>query len=377
MSIQLRVDRRQYDYTSQSTNRFSLTRRSESEDCTQENEIMMHRFVVFMSLLTWLPLNNSIHANDPSRQELDPEQISSIFDFVLEQLNSRSVARARVPAVLQSDWHLDLAKALDPTRHYFLEEDLTYFKELEIRIPRGTMDFEFAKAVQKRLVQRVASVEVIADRWLTEPHDFTLNEFMDLEYEGFAADSDDLSERWRKRIKLELLGEKLSGVLNETSPQGIGRRYRVTFERHRLRNNEDLVSHYIDVLLKRIEPHATYMGPDEMTDYNVSKIRGYSIGLRMEDVNGEKQIIGVRSSVEEFVGPETTSQVIGMRLVAVRTETAEVLFCENNERYSVRSLNGLRPDHRELGDAQWVTLELRDPYSRRRLDVQWPRRRDL
>ena len=66
----------------------------------------VHFFAYFVLL--------SVNSCFRTSQSQDPEEMPVVCTDILEVLKSRFCEPARVAAVLQSDWHNDLATTLDP-----------------------------------------------------------------------------------------------------------------------------------------------------------------------------------------------------------------------------------------------------------------------
>ena len=117
-------------------------------------------------------------------------------------------------------------RSLDPMKLYFNQSDVDEFKQkkdqLAGQIREG--DISFAYHVYNRFLQRVDErLEVIKEMIDTE-HDFTVEEYLitDRDEMSYAQNGDEARDRWRKRIKYDLLMLKADTAFDE-DPQGIAR----------------------------------------------------------------------------------------------------------------------------------------------------------
>lgn len=160
-----------------------------------------------MAVLSALFFSAALKAGEEDLTVFTLEDCSYVCAFVESKIRAEFVDLHRAQEVFESNWHLGFLVTLDPTRHYFLQVDLDEFRKVGYK---AGIRHSFARSVHERLKQRIVEATERAEYWLRQTHDFTLDEEVLREYDAFAADKDDCDERWRKRIKLELLTEKLN-----------------------------------------------------------------------------------------------------------------------------------------------------------------------
>ena len=103
---------------------------------------------------------------------------------------------------------------LDPAKLYFLKSDIEEFKkdesDLDDQLHDG--DLDFAYKVYERFTQRVEERQKLIDELVNGKHDFTAKESLDTDYDklDYASNQDEVRERWRKRIKFDLLMQKVA-----------------------------------------------------------------------------------------------------------------------------------------------------------------------
>ena len=114
-------------------------------------------------------------------------------------------------------------EALDPMKLFFLASDVDrlsrYESSIDELVASGNIQiaYDIFNVFLERVDQRLAEVEQIID----EEHDFTLDEQLETDIDAieFPKDEADARERWRKRIKYELLVRKTDDM---TLDEGTG-----------------------------------------------------------------------------------------------------------------------------------------------------------
>lgn len=104
----------------------------------------------------------------------------------------------------------DFIDVLDPTKRYFLEEDIMEFEKYKFQLDDQikNTDISFFNLVYNRLMTRMEKAKAIYEEVLSVPFDYTVKESINIEYEEelFAASRLELKERWRKQLKYATLG---------------------------------------------------------------------------------------------------------------------------------------------------------------------------
>ena len=179
---------------------------------------------------------------------------------------------------------------LDPQKLYFQKGDIAKFEPLRTKLDDQVKDgnVQFAYDVFELYKQRIAEQTEVAHKWIDADHDFTVDEVIETDGKKLAwcETKEELNERWRKRIKYDLLQFKLDGQTPEESKKRLHSRYR---------NNNSLISKYdtgeeLEVYLTSLancfDPHSTYMSPYTWEDFEIQmklSLDGIGAALRSED----------------------------------------------------------------------------------------------
>ena len=183
-------------------------------------------------------------------------------------------------------------KSLDPMKLYFYEGDVARFTtrrhELDDFIRRGNIDFAYDvfRTLLARIDERVANV----DELLKVEHDFTVDEELvtDADSLSYPQDAAEAYERWRHRIKYDLLVKRSEETSNEEAIEQLTRRYHSFAKRMRQTKNEELLEMYLTALTTGYDPHTTYMAPSTLENFRISmrlNLEGIGAALQYDDGN--------------------------------------------------------------------------------------------
>ena len=118
------------------------------------------------------------------------------------------MAKPKINDAIAEKWCRNFIEDLDPQKYYFEKADVDEFlaqaTTLDDKIKEGDLDFpKLVFAIPQRCNERLATVKEL----LTAKPDFTADESIvdDPEKIDYPADAEEAQERWRKRIKFDLL----------------------------------------------------------------------------------------------------------------------------------------------------------------------------
>ncbi|MCA9098629.1 MAG: PDZ domain-containing protein, partial [Planctomycetaceae bacterium] len=245
------------------------------------------------------------------------QQISSADDA--DQETARLVAkmipqfhlnRQSVDDKVSSQLLDEFLQDLDPQKLYFLDEDIRKFEpfrtELDDMLKSG--DVHFAYLVFEKYKERLKAQMEVAHHWIDQDHDFTKEEFIETDGDklAWAKTQEELNnDRWRKRIKYELLqyrldddfGKEPDADEDKTSLDSKPRTMEEARERlhKRYRNTELAIGQYsegeeLEIFLTAFtqcfDPHSTYMSPFSWKDFEIQmrlSLEGIGAALRSDD----------------------------------------------------------------------------------------------
>jgi carboxyl-terminal processing protease len=239
-----------------------------------------------------------------------------ITQMVCQYLNKVHLARPPLNDELSKRLFKRFFKTLDPTKVYFMKKDLEDFAEFETQLDdqlrRG--DIDFAYKVYARFMKRAGERAKLVEELLASPMDFSVKESMDTDYDkmDYAANDEELRERWRKRVKFDLLMQKIgSKTVNdpeskkndldknkakqeETKPltdaeakEKVLQRYAGLVKRFKQLDSNDLLELYLTDLTTCADPHSSYMSPSTLEDFDIAmRLQLEGIGALLRSENG-------------------------------------------------------------------------------------------
>ncbi|MCA9064754.1 MAG: PDZ domain-containing protein, partial [Planctomycetaceae bacterium] len=184
-------------------------------------------------------------------------------------------------------------EAWDPQKMYFLQSDIDEFNvyrdRLDDLIKAGNI--EFATVVfnrfRQRLQERMPQIEALIDA----DHDFTANEEMirDADEIPWAANDAELQERWRKRIKYDLLLLRMDKNLKLTPAEQLHRRFHTNEVFVNQTEPHEVLELFLSSMTTCLDPHSSYMSPQTVRDFQIRmslQLQGIGARLRYDDAGG-------------------------------------------------------------------------------------------
>jgi carboxyl-terminal processing protease len=252
-------------------------------------------FRVKSAAITLIALVGLLLPSVPLTAEPVPgKQDRLVVQMVCELLHRAHLTRPEISDDLSRRLFQRFIKDLDPSKGYFLKSDIEEFKkfetELDDMIQEG--DLGFAYKVYGRLVTRIGERLKLIEELIKAPQDFTVKEFLDTDFDkiDYAKDENDLRERWRKRIKFDLLLHRLGSkpVSDAEARQKVQARYRSLLKRWQQLDNYELMELFLSDLTASIDPHSSYMAPPTLDDFDIAmRLHLEGIGALLRSENGQ------------------------------------------------------------------------------------------
>ncbi len=208
-----------------------------------------------------------------------------------------------------------LLSDLDPMKLYFLKSDIDELTNYQTKLDELTLagNTEFAHVAfdlyLKRLDERIAYAQQLID----SDFDFSTDESIvtDAKELEWATSLDEINDRWRKRIKYDVLSLKLDSDSDKTAegtaaPPGapaipretekansieeirdrLHKRYKNIGLTARQTEPSEQLEIYLSALTHSFDPHSSYMSPNTLEDFQISmelQLEGIGAELRSED----------------------------------------------------------------------------------------------
>jgi carboxyl-terminal processing protease len=228
-------------------------------------------------------------------------------------------------------------KTLDPGKLYFMQADIDEFQQRRSELDDllRTGDISFGYTVFNRYLQRLGERLPVIDELIDETHDFTVKEEMvtDPDMLTYARTAAESRDRWRKRIKFELLVLKGDKVEDKEARDRLKRRYSSYSKRMNQTDSDELLEMYLTAFTSSLDPHTTYMSPNSLQNFMIQmslQLEGIGAALQMTDgyTVVSKVIPGGAAEKDGRLKPEDRVVSVGQ---GVDGEMVEVLDMKLND----------------------------------------------
>ena len=193
-------------------------------------------------------------------------------------------------------WFDAFFEALDPMKVYFLQSDIDGFMakrdSLDDLVKRG--DVTFAYEVLGRFLQRVDQRLPLVERLIDTSHDFTKEESLvvDREATQWAKSEAEAEDIWRRRIKYDLLVQKMEETPLEEAKDKLHRRYRSFAKRMHQMTADELLETYLSSLTSSFDPHTSFMSPGTLENFEIQmRLELDGIGAQLKSEDGYTTIV--------------------------------------------------------------------------------------
>ncbi len=213
-----------------------------------------------------------------------------IAKVVAKYLNDEHLSKQKVDDGMSERAFKSFFKSLDPLKLYFTAADIAEFskdeKQLDDMILKGEVSFAFN--VYQRYLQRVDERLKTAQALLEQPHDFTVDEefVTDGKKIDWAKNDAEINDRWRRRVKYDLLVQKADKVELAEAKTKLARRYNSFAKRMHQLGNDDLVEIFLTSMTTAFDPHTTYMSASTVDNFDIVmrlNLDGIGAALQYDD----------------------------------------------------------------------------------------------
>jgi carboxyl-terminal processing protease len=190
-------------------------------------------------------------------------------------------------------------KLLDPARSYFTAADIAEFDKWKTQfddfLKSGNLDPGFT--IYKRYLDRVKQRLDFALAELAkgvDKMDFTTKEtlLIDRKDAPWEKDQAALDELWRKRVKDEVLRQKIAGKEPKQIQETLTKRYKNQLARLDQTRAEDIFQAYINTFAMSYDPHTNYLSPDNAENFDINmSLSLEGIGAVLQSDNDQVKVV--------------------------------------------------------------------------------------
>ena len=184
-----------------------------------------------------------------------------------------------------------LVRRLDPFKLYFLQADVDEFNankhEMDDMVTKG--DVTFIYTIFTRLLQRIDERVLVANELIDAEHDFTADEEMisDPEDVIYATNAAEARERWRKRIKYNILSLKSEKMEGDKGLERLHRRYTSFAKQMHQTSSDELLEMFLNSVANSYDPHTSYMSPSTLENFRIQmRLELEGIGAALQLIDG-------------------------------------------------------------------------------------------
>ena len=208
-------------------------------------------------------------------------------------IEERHYASRRYDDGLSEQHFVAYLDALDPQRMFFDATDITDFSSWKLELDnagqRGNLDpaFSMFNRYHEKLKKRLQSILKTLPQALGG-FDYELDEYLVIDHSTmpWATNSEELDERWRKRLKNQALSLKLADKATDEIPDTLARRYQNQLNRLDQYNSQDVFQVYANTLAQQYDPHTNYFSPRRAENFDINmslSFEGIGAMLQIDD----------------------------------------------------------------------------------------------
>ncbi|OAK58899.1 peptidase S41 [Pseudomonas putida] len=190
-------------------------------------------------------------------------------------------------------------KLLDPARSYFTAADIAEFDKWKTQfddfLKSGNLDpgFTIYKRYLDRVKQRLDFALAELNKGV-DKMDFTTKEtlLIDRKEAPWLKDQAALDDLWRKRVKDEVLRQKIAGKEPKQIQETLTKRYKNQLARLDQTRAEDIFQAYINTFAQSYDPHTNYLSPDNAENFDINmSLSLEGIGAVLQSDNDQVKIV--------------------------------------------------------------------------------------
>ncbi|HDS1699667.1 MULTISPECIES: carboxy terminal-processing peptidase [Pseudomonas] len=190
-------------------------------------------------------------------------------------------------------------KLLDPARSYFTAADIAEFdkwkRQFDDFLKSGNLDpgFTIYKRYLDRVKQRLDFALAELNKGV-DKMDFTTKEtlLIDRKDAPWMKNQAELDDLWRKRVKDEVLRQKIAGKEPKQIQETLIKRYKNQLARLDQTRAEDIFQAYINTFAQSYDPHTNYLSPDNAENFDINmSLSLEGIGAVLQSDNDQVKIV--------------------------------------------------------------------------------------
>lgn len=185
----------------------------------------------------------------------------------------------------------NLLNSMDPGKYYFYQSDIDSFAKHEMLFDDYIIsdDYTVLYEIFSVYKKRTAEAMKLFDEIVARDYDFSVDEniVVDRDKVPFASSSEDMKERWRKNVKLQLLNYTSSGKSIDEAKSKLKKKYELAQKRIDEIDEARLLYIFMNAFTTALDPHSNYLSMEDHEDFEISmKLKLQGIGVRLSSEDG-------------------------------------------------------------------------------------------
>ncbi|MFV8270733.1 carboxy terminal-processing peptidase [Flavobacterium sp. GT2N3] len=285
-----------------------------------------------------------------AKKSADPEKDKLLLELLTFVIAKGHYSPATIDDAFSKGIYKDYIEALDPSKRFFLQSDIDEFSKFEMQLDDQLLnkDLSFFNLTYDRLTKRMDESKKIYKDILSKPFDYSVEESFNIDYEKapYTKNLAELSDKWRKQIKLSTLSSlvdkqkleedkkkndatyqiKSFAVLEKETRESSVKSLDEYFGFIKDLDRNDWFSVYINSITARFDPHTNYFAPEEKERFDVSisgKLEG--IGARLQKKNDLTEISELISGGPAWRGKQLEAGDLIMKVAQGDGESVDVV----------------------------------------------------
>lgn len=285
-----------------------------------------------------------------AKKSTDPEKDKLLLELLTFVIAKGHYSPATIDDVFSKGIYKDYIEALDPSKRFFLQSDIDEFSKFELQLDDQLLnrDLSFFNLTYDRLTLRMEESKKIYKDILSKPFDYSVDESFNIDYEKapYTKNVAELSDKWRKQIKLSTLSSLVDKQKLEEDKEKSDATYKIksfaVLEKETRESSvksldeyfgfikdldrNDWFSVYVNSITARFDPHTNYFAPEEKERFDVSisgKLEG--IGARLQKKNDLTEISELISGGPAWRGKQLEAGDLIMKVAQGNGEAVDVV----------------------------------------------------
>lgn len=216
----------------------------------------------------------------------------------------------------------NLIMSLDYGKYYFYKKDIEGFKKYRTTIDDAILNnrFEFIDDIYSVYKKRFKESNQLINELMKGKFDFSVDEkiIVDRDKTEYAETKQEMRERWRKNLKLQLLNYLSSDQNVAEAKKKLLKKYDLVTRRVDEIDDEKLLDRFMNAFSMALDPHSNYLTQEENEDFSISmKLKLEGIGVRLKSDDGFVIVESIITGGAADKLPEKIKLKPGDKIIAV------------------------------------------------------------